>query len=36
VQMTEIGVDSFAREQGHGFAIRPDCSVVAWPNICQT
>jgi hypothetical protein len=26
-------MDRFAREQGHGFPIRTDCSVVAWPSI---
>jgi hypothetical protein len=31
--MTEVRVDRFARELGHGFAVRTDCAVVAWPSI---
>jgi hypothetical protein len=31
--MTEVGVDRFAREKGHGFAVRTDCAVIAWPSI---
>jgi hypothetical protein len=34
-QVTEVGMNRFTREQGHGFAIRTDCSIVAWPSICD-
>ncbi len=32
-QVTEIGMHRFAREQGHGLAVRTDCAVVAGPSI---
>ena len=32
-QVTEVGVHRFAREQGHGLAVRTDCAVVARPGL---